>query len=68
MGRSTMNRERGIVREDSNQPLVALNFRVPLDLRRRLKVLAAERSVTMTDLLLELLERLEREEQSVKKA
>ncbi len=56
------------MREDSNQPLVALNFRVPLDLRRRLKVLAAERSVTMTDLLLELLERLEREEQSVKKA
>jgi hypothetical protein len=47
---------------------VALNFRVPLDLRRRLKILAASRSVTMTDLLRELLERLEREEGAVKKS
>jgi hypothetical protein len=49
--------------------LVALNFRVPLDLRRRLKVLAASRSITMTNLFLELLERFEREEErlSVKK-
>ena len=45
------------------QRLVALNFRVPLDLRRRLKIIAAARSVTMTNLLLELIERFDREEQ-----
>lgn len=45
------------------QRLVALNFRIPADLRRRLKVIAAARSVTMTNLLLELLERFDREEQ-----
>lgn len=51
------------MREKSeSQQLVALNFRVPLDLRKRLKILAASRSITMTNLLLELIERLEREE------
>jgi hypothetical protein len=40
---------------------VALNFRVPLDLRRRLKIMAASRNVTMTSLLLELLERFDPE-------
>ena len=50
--------------QSNRQRLVALNFRVPLDLRRRLKVLAASRSTTMTNLLLELLERLEQEESS----
>jgi predicted DNA-binding protein len=51
------------VRTQSNSHrLVALNFRVPLDLRRRLKILAASRSVTMTNLLLEILERFDREE------
>jgi hypothetical protein len=61
-------REHTAVREQSNhQRLVALNFRIPLDLRRRLKVIAASRSVTMTNLLLELLERFDREEQKLAK-
>jgi hypothetical protein len=42
--------------------LVAVNFRIPLDLRRRLKILAATRNITMTSLLLELLEHLDLEE------
>lgn len=37
--------------------LVALNFRVPLEVRRRLKILAASQSVTMTQLLLQMLEK-----------
>lgn len=61
----SLTRESITVHGQSNrQRLVALNFRVPLDLRRRLKVLAASRSTTMTNLLLELLERLEQEESS----
>lgn len=57
------------MKERSIKPrLVAVNFRIPLDLRRRLKIIAATRSVTMTNLLLELLEGLEKEEwSSVKK-
>jgi hypothetical protein len=35
--------------------LVALNFRVPLELRRRLRIVAAERGVTMTSLVLDTL-------------
>jgi hypothetical protein len=36
-----------VVKEQSNrQQLVALNFRVPLDLRRRLKIIAASRSIS----------------------
>jgi hypothetical protein len=42
---------------------VALNFRIPLELRRSLKVMAAARSITMTNLILELIERFHREEQ-----
>lgn len=55
--------------QSTKSRLVAVNFRIPLDLRRRLKILAATRSITMTNLLLELLERLDREEwpSSVKK-
>jgi hypothetical protein len=56
------------VRQQTNhQRLVALNFRVPLDLRRRLKIIAASRNVTMTNLLLEVLDRLDREEQKLAK-
>lgn len=49
------------VSEDRNTPvsrgsrLVALNFRVPLELRRQLRIVAAERGVTMTSLVLETL-------------
>ena len=35
--------------------LVSLNFRVPMEFRKRLRLMAAERGVTMTCLLLELL-------------
>lgn len=51
----------------NRQRLVALNFRVPLDLRRRLKVIAASRSMTMTNLLLEVLQRFDsdREEKTI---
>jgi hypothetical protein len=53
-----------MMKETSNrQRLVALNFRVPLDLRRRLKMVAASRSITMTDLLLQLLDRLDQNEE-----
>jgi hypothetical protein len=51
-------------KQSTNQRLVALNFRVPLDLRRRLKIHAASRSITMTNLLLELLERFDIEAES----
>lgn len=36
--------------------LVALNFRVPLETRRRLRIVAAERGVTMTTLVLDTLQ------------
>ena len=36
--------------------LVALNFRVPLELRRHLRIVAAERGVTMTSLVLDTLQ------------
>ena len=57
------------MKQSTGKPrLVAVNFRIPLDLRRRLKILAATRSTTMTHLLLDLLERLDKEEwPSVKK-
>jgi hypothetical protein len=57
------------MKQSTSKPrLVAVNFRIPLDLRRRLKILAATRSTTMTHLLLDLLERLDKEEwPSVKK-
>jgi hypothetical protein len=50
------------VSKDPNNPiskgprLVALNFRVPLELRRRLRIVAAERGVTMTSLVLDTLD------------
>jgi hypothetical protein len=63
-----LDQERSAVRQQSNhQRLVALNFRVPLDLRRRLKIIAASRGITMTNMLLEVLERFEREEQKLAK-
>jgi hypothetical protein len=51
--------------QSTRQKLVALNFRIPLDLRRRLKIIAASRSITMTNLLLEVLQRLDREEKTL---
>lgn len=39
----------------SSQRPVALNFRVPLELRRHLRIIAAERGVTMTSLMLGIL-------------
>jgi hypothetical protein len=36
--------------------LVSLNFRVPMEFRKQLRLMAAERGVTMTCLLLELLQ------------
>ncbi len=54
------------MKEHSNsQRLVALNFRIPLELRRRLKIMAASRNVTMTNLLLDLLMRFDLEEQKL---
>jgi predicted HicB family RNase H-like nuclease len=35
--------------------LVALNFRVPLELRRHLRIVAAQRGITMTSLVLDTL-------------
>jgi len=47
-------------RPDNSSPqitrLVALNFRVPLELRRRLRIVAAQRGVTMTSLVLDTLQ------------
>jgi predicted DNA-binding protein len=37
--------------------LVALNFRVPLEVRKRLKLLAVHRGITMTELLLDMIEK-----------
>jgi predicted DNA-binding protein len=42
--------------------LVSLNFRVPLELRKQLRMLAVERGVTMTCLLMEILEDLNKEQ------
>jgi hypothetical protein len=36
--------------------LVCLNFKVPLDVRQQFKICAARRNMTMTDLLLRLLD------------
>lgn len=36
--------------------LVALNFRVPVDVRRKLRILAAQRDVTMTELIIGFLD------------
>jgi len=44
------------IQEKSRCGLVALNFRVPLQLRRQLRRLAAELDVTMTSLILEALQ------------
>lgn len=41
---------------NSQTRLVALNIRIPLSLRRELRVLAAKRGVTMTSVILGLLE------------
>jgi hypothetical protein len=41
----------------SEHRLVALNFRVPVGLRRQLRITAAQRGVTMTSLMLELIEK-----------
>lgn len=46
--------------------LVALNFRVPLNVRRRLKLLAAEKGVTMTTLLMSAIEDAEKQSQCIK--
>lgn len=46
------------IQEKSRCGLVALNFRVPLQLRRQLRRLAAELDVTMTSLVLEALQDL----------
>ena len=43
-------------RAGSESRLVALNFRVPIHLRRRLRIMAAEQGVTMTCLVLQLIE------------
>jgi predicted DNA-binding protein len=37
--------------------LVALNFKVPLEVRKRLKLLALQRDITMTELLLDMIEK-----------
>lgn len=36
--------------------MVALNIRIPLDLRRQLRIMAAEQGVTMTSVVLDLLQ------------
>ena len=40
---------------------VALNFRVPWDIRRRLKLLALEKGVTMTTILMSAIEDAEKQ-------
>jgi hypothetical protein len=45
-----------VVRESTK--LVCLNFKVPLSFRHRFKIYAAERHITMTEVLLEALESL----------
>ena len=42
--------------------LVSLNFRVPLELRKQLRMMAVERGVTMTCLLIEILQDLHKEQ------
>ena len=46
------------IQEKSRCGLVALNFRVPLQLRRQLRRAAAELDVTMTSLILEALQEI----------
>lgn len=40
---------------DEKDKLVCLNFKVPLQIRKRFKIHAASQNMTMTDLLLKLL-------------
>lgn len=40
---------------DPRERMVALNIRIPLNLRRQLRILAAEQGVTMTSVILDLL-------------
>jgi hypothetical protein len=46
------------IQEKSRCGLVALNFRVPLQLRRQLRRAAAELDVTMTSLILQALQEI----------
>jgi hypothetical protein len=46
------------IQEKSRCGLVALNFRVPLQLRRQLRRAAAELDVTMTSLIMEALQEI----------
>lgn len=51
----------GSINAQSMKPparLVALNFRVPLDVRRKLRMVAAARDVTMSALILEALDQI----------
>ncbi len=56
------------IQEKSRCGLVALNFRVPLQLRRQLRRAAAELDVTMTSLILEALQEVSRRSLSVPSA
>ena len=42
----------------STSPLVCLNFKVPLQVRQQFKMYAARHNITMTELLLQILDHL----------
>ena len=43
-------------RVDAQVRLVSLNFRIPLDLRRQIRIIAAEHGITMTEIVMKSLE------------